>query len=68
MKKVIMLAVILGWMGLGCGQSQCNGNRCMIIKQARGHKVQSPSFQQTEGQATAVNDSSTPTDLSHLIP
>lgn len=55
MKKVVMLAVIMGWMGLGCCQSQCNGNRCMVIKQARAQKSESKSSPQVGSQSTAVN-------------
>lgn len=56
MKKVVLLAVIIGWMGLGCCcQSQCTGNRCSIIKQARTQKVESKSLPQSNTQTTAAN-------------
>ncbi len=55
MKKVILFAVILGWMGLGCSQSQCNSARCVVIRQARTQKVESQSFSRGNRQSTTIN-------------
>jgi hypothetical protein len=55
MKKVIMFAVILTWMGLGCAQSQCNSTRCMLIRQSRNQKVESNSAPSAKPQPTTVN-------------
>lgn len=55
MKKVVMLAVLMGWMGVGCCQSRCNGTRCMAIKQGTAQKIESKSSPQVDSQSRTVN-------------
>ncbi len=60
MKKIMGFILILGWMGLGCCQSQCNGSRCTVLKQVPSQKVESKSSPQVNSQSNTNRDSGNP--------